>query len=188
MENNPEGIQPWRGELGLKRSGQYLGGEVLRVIAATVDPMPEPALAHASRILEIPVRDWDEAIPISEFSGGMGEFYEKAKENWETFRAEMSPCKVHVNTLRVGDAVICTNPAELYCAFGLAIKERSPARTTLVAELTDGHIGYVATPQAVKHGGYSAQASGGAYLVPDAGWQIVNATRELLGEVFNSGR
>lgn len=184
MEDNPEAIQPWRGESGLKRSGEYLGGEILRVIASAVDPMIEPVLAHESRTIDIPVREWDEAVPITEFGGGMFEFFDDSKRNWDTFRAEHPAFPVTIHTLRVGDAAICTNPAELYCAFGLAIKELSPAQTTLVSELADGWCGYVPTPHAIKHGGYSAQASNVNWLDADAGRQIVITTREMLGDVF----
>jgi hypothetical protein len=88
----------------------------------------------------------------------------------------------------VGDAAICTNPAELYCEFGLEIKKRSPAKVTLISELADGWAGYVATPQAIRHGGYSAQASNVARLVPDAGWQIVYATEEMLRTAYANGK
>lgn len=184
MEDNPEAIQPWRNELGLRRSGEYLGGEIIRVIAATVDPMTEPVLTHETRTLEIPVREWDEALPITEFSVGVHEFFQDSKRNWDTFRTEHSPFPVPIHVLRVGDAAICTNPVELYCAFGLAIKEQSPAQNTLVAELTDGWCGYVPTPHAIKHGGYSAQASNVSWLDGDAGRQIVLATHEMLDRLF----
>ena len=46
MEDNPQNHQPWRGEAGVVRSGQYLGGEILKVIAAQTKPMVEPILRH----------------------------------------------------------------------------------------------------------------------------------------------
>ena len=188
MENNPNNVQPWRGELGLKRSGAYLGGEILRVIAAAVEPMSNPVLHHESRTLEIPIREWDEATSLDEYSGGMREFYDHSKADWDRLRSEESPYPVAVHALRVGDAAICTNPAELYCEFGLEIKKRSPAKVTLISELADGWAGYVATPQAIRHGGYSAQASNVARLVPDAGWQIVYATEEMLRTAYANGK
>jgi neutral ceramidase len=184
MVDNPENIQPWRGESGLKRSGAYLGGEILRVISATTDPIECPVLRHEHTVLDIPVREWDEAVSITEFGGGMYEFFENSRNNWDDRRAA-GPVKVPLHVIRIGDVAICTNPAELYCIFGLEMKKLSPARVTLVAELTDAWVGYVPTPQAVRHGGYSAQASDVTYLEPDAGWQFVDATRDMLGRAFS---
>ena len=187
MVDNVDNVQPWRGEEGLKRSGQYLGGEILRIIAAATDPMPDPVLRHERIVLDVPVREWDENVPIEEFGGGMYEFFAQSRDTWDDRRANHSPEPVAINVLRVGDAAVCTSPAELYSEFGLAIKEASPAAVTLVGELTDGWCGYVPTPQAVRHGGYSAQASDVAYLEPDAGWRIVEATREMLDRAFGEG-
>jgi len=116
----------------------------------------------------------------------MYDFFENSKRNWGK-RAEAGPVSVPLHAIRIGDAAICTNPAELYCAFGLEIKKHSPARVTLVGELTDSWVGYVATPQAVRHGGYSAQASDVSFLAHDTGWRIVGATREMLERAFNGG-
>lgn len=184
MEDNPGDVQPWRGETGLARSGQYLGGEILKVIAAQVRPIGDPVLRLEQADVDIPVREWDAAVDIAEFAGGMRDFFERSRDDWARRMREESPTRVRLSVLRVGDAAICCNPAELYCEFGLAIKERSPARATLVAELADGWCGYVPTPQAVRHGGYSAQASGVTWLVPEAGWTIVRRTRELLARAF----
>ncbi len=186
MENNPENIQPWRGEEGIKRSGQYLGGEILRVIAEQTEPMVEPALQHENVRLDIPMRPWDEGSDITEFGGGMQEFFEESRADWSRMVREESPVDVSVNTVRLGDAAICFNPAELYSEFGIAIKRGSPARVTLVSELSDGGVGYVPTPQAIRHGGYSAQSSGVTKLVPEAGWMIVRETHEMLERAFGT--
>ena len=77
MIDNPENIQPWRGEEGLKRSGAYLGGEIVGVISATTEAMNAPALRHEHTVLEVPPREWDEAISIDEFGGGMYTFREQ---------------------------------------------------------------------------------------------------------------
>ncbi len=184
MENNPENIQPWRGEEGLKRSGAYLGGEILNVVASLIDPMPDPVLEHERTVLEVPIREWDDNADYSQFSGGMSEFFEKGRDDWDRMKREESPVDVPVNVVRVGDAAICLNPAELYCIFGRAMKDRSPAKVTLVSELGDGYVGYVSTPHAIRHGGYSALAASHTRLAPDAGWRIVEATEELMSKAW----
>jgi len=87
-----------------------------------------------------------------------------------------------VNVIRIGDAVICTNPAELFVEFGLEIRRHSPARVTFVAELTDGYCGYVPTLKAFSRGGYETWPAPTSQLATCAGKQIVTATRRLLTE------
>lgn len=187
MVDNPKNIQPWRGEPGLRRSGQYLGGEILKTIAEATEPMPDPVLRHARAGISIPIRPWDESSDFSQFGGGMLEFFEKSKADWPRMLRDENPVATPIDVVRMGDAALCFNPAELYCEFGLAMKEKSPARVTLVSELANAWVGYVPTPQAIRHGGYSAQSSWVTKLAPDAGWIIVEKTRELLGEVFAEG-
>jgi hypothetical protein len=184
MEDNPQNIQPWRGEAGLERSGLYLGGEILKVIAEQLQPMQEPLLRHAHLCLHIPMRPWDEGADLSEFKAGMAEFFANSRADWPRLLQEANPVAVNLHVLRLGDAAICFNPAELYVKFGLAMKQHSPAQVTLVAELTDGSCGYVPTPEAIRHGGYSATSASHTRLLPEAGWMMVESTRELLAQLF----
>lgn len=180
LENYPVDGQPWRNESGWKRSGMYLGSEILKTIVSTIKPMEDPELIIKSEVLRIPIRDYPKDIDISWDI----DHFKYARENWAKWTEELSPFRVKVNAIRIGDAAICTNPAELYCEFGLSIKEKSPASVTLVSELTDGFVGYVATKEAYKHGGYSTWPAIGCKLTEDAGYQIVDATAELLEEAF----
>jgi hypothetical protein len=86
--------------------------------------------------------------------------------------------------LRFGSQVaITTNPCELFCEFGLAIKSGSPVKYTLVSELTNGAMGYVPTRQAFEEGGYEIRKlPGNSFLAMDAGGRIVDATLEMLEE------
>lgn len=184
MEDNPQNVQPWRGEAGLVRSGLYLGGEILKVIAEELTPMQNPVVRHTHLQLDIPMRGWDAWADLSEFKDGMADFFADSKADWPRLLQEANPVPVHLHVLRLGDAAICFNPAELYVEFGLAIKKRSPARVTLVAELTDGCCGYVPTPEAIRHGGYSATSASHTRLVAEAGWMMVESTQQLLAQAF----
>jgi neutral ceramidase len=184
MEHNPQNEQPWRGESGLVRSGLYLGGEILKIMAAQTTPMSSSQLRHAQTELQLPMREWDAWADLSEFKGGMLEYFEQSRADWPRLLREDNPVAVRLHVLRLGDAAICFNPAELYVEFGLAIKQRSPAPVTLIAELTDGWCGYVPTPEAIRHGGYSATANRYTRLIPEAGWIITETTAQLLGQVF----
>jgi neutral ceramidase len=184
MENNPEQKQPWRNETGVIRSGWYLGGEILKVMAAAVNPMPEPRVLHEHIQLDIPMREWDSWLDPSEYGSGMREFFENSRAAWPRLMAESNPVPVRINVIRIGDAAICFNPSEFFSEFGLAIKANSPARVTLIAELSDGYCGYVPTPEAIRHGGYSAASAIHTRLVPEAGWIMVESTQTLLDKVF----
>jgi hypothetical protein len=188
MENNPQNVQPWRGEHGLVRSGIYLGGAILQVIAQQINPISAPVLCHTHAQVPIPMRAWDAWADLSEFKGGMFDFFEQSRADWPRLLREENPVETRLHVLRLGDAVICCNPAELYVEFGLAIKQRSPAAVTLIAELADGYIGYVPTPEAIRHGGYSALSASHTRLTPEAGWMIVETTQQLMAGAFSNPR
>lgn len=186
MENNPHNQQPWRGESGLVRSGLYLGGEILKVIASQTTAMVDPCLRHAHEELHLPMREWDSGADLSEFSHAMRDYFAQSRADWPTLLREDNPVSVRLHVIRLGDAVICCNPAEFYVEFGLAIKARSPAQVTLIAELSDGWCGYVPTPEAIRHGGYSATTNRYTRLIPEAGWIIVETTGQMLNDVFTN--
>jgi len=85
--------------------------------------------------------------------------------------------------IRIGDTVICTNPAELFSEFALQIREAANARITLISQLTDGYCGYVPTPEAFERGGYETWPCSTSKLATDAGIHIVEATKELMASV-----
>ena len=184
MEHNPQNEQPWRGEGGLIRSGLYLGGEILKVMASQTAAMVEPCLRHEQAELRLPMRAWDSWADLSEFGGAMRDYFAQSRADWPTLLSEDNPVPVRLHVIRLGDAAICCNPAELYVEFGLAIKKHSPASVTLIAELSDGWCGYVPTPEAIRHGGYSATTNRYTRLVPEAGWMMAEATQQLLSKVF----
>lgn len=178
--------QPWMGEEGLWRSGLYLAGEAAKLIAAPSEPV-EPVLKVAQSELSIPLRPWpaegSRNFP-SYWSDESRKYYEKLREDWPRRLREESPAEVRLSVVRIGDAVICTNPAELFVEFGLAIREASPAEVTIIAELTDGHIGYIPTKLAFERGGYETWPAGTSKMAPETGEMIVDATQKLLQEVF----
>jgi hypothetical protein len=164
-----------------------LGGEVLKVIAEQVRPMQHPIVRHTQIRIDIPMRQWDAWADLSEFRGGMVEFFENSRADWPRLLQEANPVLVPLHVLRLGEAAICFNPSELYVQFGLAMKKDSPARVTLIAQLTNGYCGYVPTPEAIRHGGYSATSASHTRLVPEAGWMMVENTQQLLAQAFDKG-
>lgn len=186
MENNPEPRHPWRKEDGLVRSGQYLGAEILKQLAAQIDPMANQSLAVMSETLPIALRPWpDDFVPETRVRPGPGQdYYLDNHAKWDTILAE-GPCDVRVSVIRIGDVALCTNPSELYVEHGIAIKKDSPAALTMIAQLADGYCGYVPTVDAFKRGGYSTWNAPTSKLAQDAGDQIVEVTKGMLSKMFS---
>jgi hypothetical protein len=184
--------RPWSGEDGVRRSGLYLGGETARLIAAADAPIQPFVLRWARTTLNVPVRPWpapgEPTFPLTlerpEVWPTSEHYYQRARSEWEQRLREEPEAAVRLNVARLGDTVLCTNPNELFVEFGLAIRERSPARTTLLAELTDGYAGYVCTPLAYRRGGYETWTAPSSKLALDTGQRIVEATDEMMRKVF----
>ena len=183
--------QPWRGEAGLRRSGQYLGAEAAKTMAAAIEPMVSPKLKLLQRIIEVPLRDWpregEPSYPpslLGEPQGGRTDYYREAQETWPRYRADNNPWQLRINVLRIGDAALCFNPGELFVEFGLEMRAASPGRITFINQLTDGYAGYIPTPLAFSRGGYETWCAPSSRLAPEAGDAIVAATIELLRAVF----
>lgn len=183
LENNPERDRRWYDEVGWERCGTYIGAEVLKVIASTTEPMADPMIRLAQAVEPIPMRPYPTDFDPEKLSWGR-DYFAPYRDDWPRMLREESPVEVRLNVLRLGDAVICTNPAELYVEHGLAIKDASPASVTIVSELTDGHVGYVPTTEAFAHGGYSVWPAWSSKLAEDAGDIIVESTGRLLREAF----
>ncbi len=61
-----------------------------------------------------------------------------------------------------GDGVnigLVSEPAELFCEYGMQARTQSPFATTLVLGLANGFIGYVPTPNVYSEGGYECEAT-----------------------------
>lgn len=94
---------------------------------------------------------------------------------------EASPYEVAA--LRVGNWGYAFLPGEVFCEYGLAIKERSPWAATHVVTLTNGHLpGYCVTQEALDEGGYEP---GNSILAAAAGPALVDAATELLQQLLD---
>ncbi len=69
------------------------------------------------------------------------------------------PIEAEILTFGIGDASIVALPGEIFVELGLAIKERSPFKNTLVLTLANNSIGYIPNKEAFKYGAYEVEVS-----------------------------
>jgi hypothetical protein len=82
-----------------------------------------------------------------------------------------------------GDGVsvgLVSEPAELFCEYGMRAREQSPFTTTLVLGLANGFIGYVPTPNVYTEGGYECEATN---VAPGAGDLLCQTMIDALNAV-----
>ncbi len=176
------------GEKWSRRIGTILGGEALKVLAAT-EPQDEVRVRSAAAHIHLTPR------AVSPEALAAAEALLATPGDWNTERwyarelvllAEMNrqepevPAEVQV--LVLGDTAIVATPGEVFCEFGLRLKQESPFAHTFVANTANGSIGYVPTPEAMgpQGGGYEPRLCRSSKLVPEAGDQLVATALRLL--------
>ena len=90
---------------------------------------------------------------------------------------------------RFGDCAVVGTPGEIFSEIGAAVREASPAATTIFAGYCGGVLGYVATPEEYPYGGYETAVAHRGYghpapFSPDVAGIILDTSLELLGELF----
>ena len=96
--------------------------------------------------------------------------------------AQEPEVEVEVQALQVGPVVCISNPAELFCQYGLQLKKGSGFPITFPVELADGCVGYVPTRSAFDPktgGGYETRLTSYSNLDITAGDQFRDVGLEL---------
>lgn len=90
---------------------------------------------------------------------------------------------VEVMVMRIGDLGIVGLPGEMFCELGMDIKEKSPAKHTIVVELANDAAGYFPNEEAFDQGGYEPSMGSTMYLA-GAGEKLAASAVAQLKELF----
>ncbi|GHU75602.1 hypothetical protein AGMMS49992_19910 [Clostridia bacterium] len=186
-------------EAHYKRMGRVLAG---KAIAATEKAPAKTydVLSAASEAISYPVRQMSveqaeagRTLAASERRSNAELFAQDEKQLVDLFYAKQAVWmyehpqaeqEILITAIRMGDLAIASNPAELFVEYGLKLKEHSPAPYTMVAELSNGSIGYVTTPDAIASGGYESRLCSSAKMASGAGDAIADTGARLIEKLF----
>jgi len=99
---------------------------------------------------------------------------------------EDKPEDAEVMTIRIGDMAIVGLPGESFCQFGMEIKQKSPAKHTIVIELANDGLFYFPTMDAFKQNRYET-TPGSTLFEKGAGEKLVKSALSQLNKLyFNS--
>ena len=91
-----------------------------------------------------------------------------------------------VQAIALGDELAWVGlPGEMFVELGLALKDASPFRYTMIHTLANGSIGYVPNLRAYPEGAYEAAAT---RCAPGSGERLIEAATRLLIELKAEGR
>ena len=112
-------------------------------------------------------------------------WYEVTVNRFEKQKTDPKPThEMELHVVRIGDAVVCTNPFELFTDYGIRIKARSKAVQTFVIQLV-GAGTYLPTAKAVRGGHYSAIVHS-SLVGPKGGQVLVDRTIELIDSIWSN--
>jgi hypothetical protein len=91
------------------------------------------------------------------------------------------PNEAEVQVVALGNDIAWVSlPGEIFVELGLAIKQASPFKHTIIAELANGSVGYVPTRRAYAQGNYEVVS---ARCAEGSGEMLVDAALRLLREL-----
>jgi hypothetical protein len=93
-----------------------------------------------------------------------------------------------MQALRIGELAIVALPCEVFAETGLAIKQRSPLKSTFTIELANGYHGYLPTPEQHALGGYETWPARSSHLEIQAEPKIRAEALRLLNEIAETRR
>ncbi len=179
---------PQKGSPTVERFARKLTGESLRLLAdMRFEDAPPIDVAH--EVLGIPMRrpepaqleaDRATAAAAADDDYSRETVFARERLMLAEYIKRVGEDRCEVICARVGGLGIASSPGQMFCAYGLDCKRRSPFAHTMFVSLANGNCGYVPTPEAIATGGYEPTLCRGSRLVPEAGDMIVDTQVRLL--------
>jgi hypothetical protein len=170
-----------------ERIGDTLG-QVVTDHSRDLPVLSHPALAARSTTLQVPLQ---EATPeqVADAHKIMAKFRDPGTPFLTLVaavrtldlasRGPQCPMEVQVFRLDPNTAIVCL-PCEVFVELGLAIKQASPFKRTLVIEICNDRPSYIPTRKAFTEGSYEVT---NARVKPGAGEMLVDAAVRLLKQL-----
>ncbi len=186
-----------KGHAEAARIGTILAGSVLRAYPQ-LQPAAASPLECRSTVVQLPLADFKPG-DVRRARDTLGRRGKSEKEPsflevvdafkvLDVHERGGKPLDVEVQVITLGtDIAFVSLPGEIFVELGMAIKRASPFKFTIIAQLTNGSIGYVPTRQAWTQGNYEVVS---ARCAPGSGELLVETASRLLREAsvsFASG-
>ena len=183
--------EPFKGFAMAEHLGSTLGHTVVNA-SANLPLIEKPSLAVRSVTLTVPLQDVtpeelaDAQSKIDKLGDPNTDFMAKVvavKRLDLARRGSTWPMEVQVVRLDAETAVVCL-PCEIFVELGLAIKQASPFKNTIVISICNDRPSYVPTRKAFTEGSYEVT---NARVKSGAGEMLVDAAVKLLKEIKEGG-
>src|SRR5262249_20139828 len=189
---NVNWAEPQKGHENAARMGIVLAAEVLRTWPSLKAVEPGTLrVKHQTVQLPLPKitpDDVDKARDVVNRLRDAGAKKPTFLEQVQAFKVldvqarEGKPNEVEVQVVALGrDVAWVSLPGEIFVELGLAIKQDSPFKYTLLAELANGSIGYVPSRRAYPQGNYEVVS---ARCAEGSGELLVETALKLLKELY----
>jgi len=144
------------GDINARCDSRTLGEALAAVIASSLEdrkPVAGPLRTVTRQVL---LKDRETAAFQEDTVAALWESsLEHFRESFaEAEEARQSHYPAQLSAVAIGDVLVMGVPGELFCEIGLDIKAAFPDRFLMVAEQTNGAIGYIPTEKAFRQGGY----------------------------------
>jgi hypothetical protein len=181
---------PQKGFDEARRIGTILAGEVIKTYGR-LKPIEADAVRFKREVvtLQLPKFTPEELQKARQTAVKFGKDAPPFLERVNAFKIidvaarQGKPWEVDVQVITLGDDVAWVGlPGEIFVELGLAIKQASPFKTTIIAELANGAIGYIPTQKAFEQGNYepvSARcAAGSGELLAETAIRLLNELKK----------
>ncbi len=179
----------------LTLSGAMAAQRITRAVHEALvkaEPRPVQQLAARKRSFRFRVRHFDEAAEAAAVERYCRKYAPASADAtasvFKNMRAKLVPeqrveRETWLQVIQIGDIAIAGVPGECFTQLGLDIKNRSPFRATIVAELANDWIGYLPNLEAHQLGGYQVWTGFHSYAEIGTGERIVDEIVAMLREL-----